>query len=160
MGNWLVMDNSGKPPADASPTPCVVITKVNVLTKSTIANTLPNSDAVGCHGFITNRSAVTTTITPSFREKSANSKQTVEPPHEGTMGHQGLDVVSLVGVELENSNRSNHNRKSTAGNNISNRSNYRLSIQNCGTEGVTSCGHRKHLSTKRSYTARPHIGIA
>ena len=49
MRNWPVMDKSGNPPADASPTPGVVITNVNVLTKSTIANTLPNSDTVGYH---------------------------------------------------------------------------------------------------------------
>ena len=68
MRNWPVMDNSGNPPADASPTPGVVITNVNVLTKSTIANTLPNSETVGYHGFTTNRRAVTTSTTPSISE--------------------------------------------------------------------------------------------
>lgn len=58
-----------------------------------------------------------------------------------------FDAISLL----------SNNRRPVADINISNRSDYWLSIQNCDREGVTSCGHIKHLSTKRSYRAGPHM---
>src|SRR4029450_6663611 len=45
-------DKTGKPPADASPTPGVVIMKLSVVTKNSEANMPPTTEAFGNHGQI------------------------------------------------------------------------------------------------------------
>jgi hypothetical protein len=69
--NWPVMDNSGSPPVDSSRTPGVVIANVNVHAKSSIAIALPNIEIAGYQRFTTNRSAVTTSTTPTIVEKAS-----------------------------------------------------------------------------------------
>ena len=53
-----------------------------------------------------------------------------------------------------------NNRQSVADINFSNRFVYWLTIQNCTGKVLPPAAIEKHLSTKRSYEASPHIGIA
>src|ERR1700753_1532643 len=63
--NSPVDDNTGNPPADASPTPGVVHMKLTVPAKKMTASRQPAMDALGHHGLAATNAAVISSIIPS-----------------------------------------------------------------------------------------------
>src|ERR1700742_851968 len=63
--NSPVDDNTGNPPADASPTPGVVHMKLTVPAKKMTASRPPAMDALGNHGLAATNAAVISSIIPS-----------------------------------------------------------------------------------------------
>src|ERR1700757_4039274 len=64
-------DKMGKPPADASPVPGVVIMKLSVVTKNSEANMPPTTEAFGNHGLTASSVAVINSIDPFNRPKAS-----------------------------------------------------------------------------------------
>src|ERR1700756_2402536 len=64
-------DKTGKPPADASPTPGVVTMKLSVVTKNSEAKTPPTTEAFGNHGLTASSAAVINSIDPFNRPKAS-----------------------------------------------------------------------------------------
>src|SRR5689334_11981465 len=64
-------DNTGKPPAEASPTPGVVTMKLSVITKNSDANTPPTTETLGNHGLTASSAATINSIDPFSRPKSS-----------------------------------------------------------------------------------------
>src|ERR1700743_685233 len=81
-------DKIGKPPADASPTPGVVIMKLSVTTKKSEATMPPSTEAFGNHGLTASSAAVMNSIDPLIRPKASMDMRLYVQPKNGLLATQ------------------------------------------------------------------------
>src|SRR6185312_15508786 len=81
-------DKMGKPPAEASPTPGVVIMKLSVVTKNNEANMPPTTEAFGNHGLTASSAAIINSIDPFNRPKASMDMMLYSQLNSGLLATQ------------------------------------------------------------------------
>ena len=103
----------GNPPSDATNTPGVVNMKLIVDTNNMIASKLPQTDALGHHGF-TEQNRGGDLENAQQRREGVDGEELVDPAHQRALGDQRLDALRLVVHELQAAVPQQHDGKAVA----------------------------------------------